>query len=159
MEHIKRNIERLKLASSIFDMTRKFEVDIKVLKETPALHFTVDKKMDKNDQAQVIERLSNIIGPLNIQEFVFEDCSKRWFVYLNAKKIGADKWVLTHNNRLGGMENQNKGAGRIVKTKTGIRGVLYNVDTEINGKYPVYLDNGLKMLCSQENLKLIGFID
>lgn len=53
----------------------------------------------------------------------------------------------------------NKKAGRIVKTKLGKTGIIYNEDKMQDGKYMVYCDDESKMLCKPENLTLIGFID
>jgi len=51
-----------------------------------------------------------------------------------------------------------KGPGYKVETAQG-SGRTYHSDDFINGKQPVYLDNGDKMLIKPENLKVIGFID
>jgi len=52
-----------------------------------------------------------------------------------------------------------KGPGIVVKTKTGKRGTVYHADGLVGGKYPVYLDNGAKMLCAPEGLTQIGYVD
>jgi hypothetical protein len=49
-------------------------------------------------------------------------------------------------------------SGMIVETKLG-RGQTKNGDTTIDGKIPVYLDDGRKLLCRPENVKPIGFYD
>ena len=51
-----------------------------------------------------------------------------------------------------------KESGRIVETKLG-RGKTINGDISVDGKIPVYLDDGRKLLCSIENIKVIGFYD
>ena len=48
--------------------------------------------------------------------------------------------------------------GYVVETKSG-KGKTYNSDKPINGKIPVTLDNGKKILCSPENISIIGFWD
>ncbi len=48
--------------------------------------------------------------------------------------------------------------GKIVETKQG-KGQTKNSDKLFNGKIFVYLENGKKILCSPENIKLIGFYD
>lgn len=58
-------------------------------------------------------------------------------------------------------------SGQIVRhIKTGKRGRTYNIKGTINGKIPVYFETENNfvfeksaVLCSVENLKLIGFID
>ncbi len=57
------------------------------------------------------------------------------------------------------MANNNKNAGQIVVTKTNKTGRIYNNEEPINGKIRVYLVDGSKMLCSPENLKVVGFVD
>lgn len=49
-------------------------------------------------------------------------------------------------------------SGMIVETKLG-RGQTKNNDTTFEGKIPVYLDDGRKILCKPENIKRIGFYD
>ncbi len=49
-------------------------------------------------------------------------------------------------------------SGKIVETKQG-KGQTKNSDKLFNGKIFVYLENGKKILCSYENIKLIGFYD
>ena len=53
----------------------------------------------------------------------------------------------------------NKNAGRLVETKNGVLGRIYNQEELINGKYRVHCIDGSKLLCSAENLTLKGFID
>lgn len=48
--------------------------------------------------------------------------------------------------------------GTIVETKLGI-GKTKNEDSPINRKVPVYLEDGRKVLCSIQNIKIIGFYD
>lgn len=57
------------------------------------------------------------------------------------------------------MITEHNGAGRLVETKLGIKGRTYNSQELINGKFQVHCVDGSKILCSPENLKLIGFID
>lgn len=52
-----------------------------------------------------------------------------------------------------------KKRGRIVETKTGKRGKVYNGEKPIGGKVPVYLEGGGKMLCNPNNLTLKGYFD
>ena len=56
------------------------------------------------------------------------------------------------------LSNKEKGSGAIVETKLG-QGITKNEDDAINGKVPVYLDDGRKVLCSIEKIKVIGFYD
>lgn len=50
-------------------------------------------------------------------------------------------------------------AGYYVKTKDGKTGFTIHKDGLINGKQPVYLGDGSKILCDPKNLKVIGFKD
>jgi len=54
--------------------------------------------------------------------------------------------------------NSEKGSGTIVETKLG-PGVTKNEDNAVNGKVPVYLNDGRKVLCSIQNIKIVGFYD
>ena len=56
------------------------------------------------------------------------------------------------------LSNKIKGSGVIVETKLG-QGKTKNEDDAINGKVPVYLDDGRKVLCNPEKIKIIGFYD
>lgn len=56
------------------------------------------------------------------------------------------------------ISNTTKGAGTLVETKLG-PGITKNEDSPINGKVPVYLNDGRKVLCSLQNIKIIGFYD
>ena len=56
------------------------------------------------------------------------------------------------------LSNKTKGSGTIVETKLG-QGTTKNEDDAINGKVPVYLDDGRRILCSIEKIKVIGFYD
>ncbi len=56
------------------------------------------------------------------------------------------------------LDNQTKGSGTMVETKLG-PGVTKNEDNPINGKVPVYLNDGRKVLCRLQNIKVIGFYD
>lgn len=51
-----------------------------------------------------------------------------------------------------------KEKGYLVKTKYGT-GRTKHSDQPIQGKLPVYLDNGQKVMCDPKNIKLTGFID
>lgn len=66
------------------------------------------------------------------------------------------EWDIEYLNR---MAHGNKNAGRLVETKTGKTGRTYNHEEPVNGKIRVYLDDGGKMLCSPDKLKLKGYID
>ena len=52
----------------------------------------------------------------------------------------------------------NDNAGYLVEAKSG-KGRTYHNKDLVNGKVQVFLDDGRKMLCSPEKLKLRGFID
>jgi hypothetical protein len=52
----------------------------------------------------------------------------------------------------------NDGSGTIVETKLG-PGITKNSDVPVNGKVPVYLNDGRKVLCSIQNIKIVGFYD
>lgn len=54
------------------------------------------------------------------------------------------------------LEDGKSGPGRVVQTKCGI-GRTFNSDDLVNGKMPVYLSDGKRILCSQYTI--IGFID
>ena len=56
------------------------------------------------------------------------------------------------------MQSKSNGSGYIVKTKTGV-GKTYHSHKLIGGKKQVFLNDGRKVLCSPENLKVVGFID
>ena len=51
-----------------------------------------------------------------------------------------------------------KEKGFLVKTKFG-QGRTKHSDKTIQGKLPVYLDNGQRVLLNPNNIKLIGYID
>lgn len=67
-----------------------------------------------------------------------DDDSEGWFIE-----------KMTLNQRVSGM---------IVETKLG-RGQTKNNDCTVGGKIPVYLDDGRKLLCSPEKLRIIGYYD
>ncbi len=48
--------------------------------------------------------------------------------------------------------------GKVVEVKSG-KGKTDNKDQPVNGKVIVYLDKGGKVLCTPENIKLVGFWD
>lgn len=54
--------------------------------------------------------------------------------------------------------NESKGSGTIVETKLG-PGITKNEDKPVYGKIPVYLNDGKKVLCSIQNIKVVGFYD
>lgn len=54
--------------------------------------------------------------------------------------------------------DNHKDSGRVVEVKSG-RGIIPNNAVPINGKMPMQMDDGRKLLCSQENIKLIGYYD
>jgi hypothetical protein len=56
------------------------------------------------------------------------------------------------------MEKLESGSGALVETKLG-PGITKNEDNPINGKVPVYLNDGRKVLCSIHNIKVVGFYD
>jgi hypothetical protein len=55
-------------------------------------------------------------------------------------------------------EKLESGSGTLVETKLG-SGITKNEDNPINGKVPVYLNDGRKVLCSIHNIKVVGFYD
>ncbi len=66
------------------------------------------------------------------------------------------KFELEQMNAFMGFDNKN--AGQLVETKTGLIGRTYNHEDLINGKVRVYTEKG-KLLCDPKTLKLKGFID
>lgn len=56
------------------------------------------------------------------------------------------------------IEKVESGSGTFVETKLG-HGYTKNEDNLVNGKMPVYLNDGRKVLCSIHNIKIIGFYD
>lgn len=48
--------------------------------------------------------------------------------------------------------------GYIVETKKGLIGRTFHSDSLVNGKQPVYVENG-KLLCDPQTLTVKGFID
>lgn len=52
----------------------------------------------------------------------------------------------------------NDNAGYLVEAKSG-KGRTYHNKELVNDKVQVFLDDGRKMLCAPEKLKVIGFID
>ena len=61
------------------------------------------------------------------------------------------------NELVSGSAGRN-GSGFLVETKLGA-GRTYHNEKAINNKIPVFLNDGRKVLCSSENIKIIGFID
>lgn len=55
-------------------------------------------------------------------------------------------------------DDTHRGKGYIVQTKHG-KGYLYYSEKLVNGKAPIVLEDGSKILCSRENLTIIGFVD
>lgn len=51
-----------------------------------------------------------------------------------------------------------RSAGRIVETKTGLKGVAFHDDPLVNGKVVVHVGDN-KMLCDPKGLKVIGYVD
>ena len=47
--------------------------------------------------------------------------------------------------------------GNFVLTRTGFTGRTYDGEALINGKQPVYLSDGKRLLCDPATLKTIGF--
>jgi len=56
-------------------------------------------------------------------------------------------------------DNGRTGKGYQVITQSGLEGRTYHEDGLVNGKQPVYLANGKRMLCTPGKLKLKGFVD
>lgn len=52
-----------------------------------------------------------------------------------------------------------KTKGYVIETKEGKKGRTYHEKPLINGKVQVILDDGTKLLCSEESLTVKGFID
>lgn len=162
-KHIKNNWERIRQAISVFnriDRENKIEfVDDNDMKYIVCIH---DKPYTEAEKILTNQRLNNLIGFNNILEIAEKSTATdnlvgSFHIILNVN-IDRGKWKLKHSNRLGN-DTQDMGPGLLVKTKRGNRGVLYHSSTEINGKVPVYLDNGLRMLCTKSSLKLIGYVD
>lgn len=55
-------------------------------------------------------------------------------------------------------ETPKTGPGYLVETSLG-KGRTYHKDGLINDKLPVYLEDGRKILCTVQKLKLIGYVD
>lgn len=76
------------------------------------------------------------------------------------KKIDQKNDLSDFEVRICKMVMNNKGRkGRIVETQSEVLGVLYNDEDSINGKLQVHCEDGKKLLCSPENLKLRGYFD
>lgn len=56
-------------------------------------------------------------------------------------------------------DKESDGPGYLVEHKSGKVGRTYHSKGLINGKVPVYIDGMPPMLCKNESLKIIGFID
>ena len=55
---------------------------------------------------------------------------------------------------------ENKNSGYLVVTKNGLKGRTYHTDINCSeNRIPVYLEDGRKILCKAETLKLTGFIE
>ena len=65
-------------------------------------------------------------------------------------------WDVEQLNRLA---NGNRNAGKLVETKNGVLGRIYNHEESINGKVRVHCVDGKKLLCNPQTLTLKGFID
>lgn len=50
-------------------------------------------------------------------------------------------------------------SGYVVKTKSGKNGQTRHSDDPVNGKIPVYIFDGSKLLCDPEKLKVVGNYD
>ncbi len=53
---------------------------------------------------------------------------------------------------------RDRNAGYAVKTKSG-NGRTYHHQGLVNGKVPVFLEDGTRMLCNPDNIECIGYID
>lgn len=67
------------------------------------------------------------------------------------KKEAADALKVALTNKAG--------RGYLVVTATGKMGRTYHTDELVNGKQPVYLEGGGKLLCDPKKLTFKGFID
>jgi len=56
------------------------------------------------------------------------------------------------------MNTVNQYSGKIVQTKLG-EGHTKDKEKLINGKVPVYLHDGRRVLCNPEKIKILGFYD
>lgn len=50
-------------------------------------------------------------------------------------------------------------SGKIVRTRSGKTGRVYNSESIINGKVAVHTDDGQKILCNPNDLSVTGFFD
>lgn len=57
-----------------------------------------------------------------------------------------------------GLNAGKKGPGYLVETSQG-KGRTFHSDDLVEGKLPVYLETGKKILCSLDKVKQIGFVD
>ncbi len=64
----------------------------------------------------------------------------------------------TLNSVATGIKAGRKGPGYLVQTRQG-KGRTFHSDQQIDGKIPVYLEDGRKMLCRPGTMNLIGFVD
>jgi len=55
--------------------------------------------------------------------------------------------------------NSGKQYGYVVETPKGEQGYTLHTNGQVNGKTPVYLDNGQKILVKTSDLKVIGYRD
>jgi hypothetical protein len=67
--------------------------------------------------------------------------------------------VVMNMNGFSSYECRRNHSGFLVVTKTGLKGRTKNADTLVNSKVPVYLEDGKRMLCTPETLKVIGYYD
>jgi hypothetical protein len=70
-------------------------------------------------------------------------------------KIEAREAILAAN---AGYSSIRKGSGYLVQTKHG-KGRTFHVESLVNGKIPVFLSDGRKLLCNPDNVEFIGFVD
>jgi hypothetical protein len=66
--------------------------------------------------------------------------------------------LMTDDSFMEKIRNSPKGSGLHVQVKLG-KGITKNDDPPVNGKIPVYLDSGQKVLCSINKIYVTGFYD
>lgn len=82
-------------------------------------------------------------------------------IVAEVEKNDADQVISSRQtipNPLVGHNLSRNGSGYLVETKFG-NGRVYHKESLINGKIPVFFEDGRKILFSEQNLKLIGFVD
>lgn len=76
---------------------------------------------------------------------------------LTKEQAEEELWFM---QKLGLIEDkENPGPGYLVEHKSGKVGRTIHSKGLINGKVPVYIEGQPPMLCKNESLKVIGFID